>query len=306
MIQSYIAILLALAVTIVPYATASLDEIFGVFETSQGSVVKRTRPEVDRVVGFESKGATIKTIKPKVDMSDLGRVVGGTDADPTRYPFFTDVEFDKTYSDGEVGSEFCAGSLIAPDVVITAAQCFIEGEINFITVRVNSTSVNATGYDYVRDVSSWEVHPQFDEVSFDNDVAVLFLSTAVTEVTPLVLNADAGVPADGADLELIGLGTLSEEGDLPEFLQVVTLQSIPALTCAELYSTTTETIDALLQLCAAADGKDACAGDSGAPLLLNTESGFLLVGLSSFGISCADPVSVFSFECLVESNFGTL
>ena len=62
-------------------------------------------------------------------------------------------------------------------------------------------SVNETGYDYIRDVASWEVHPQFDEVSFDNDFAIPFLSTAVTEVTPLVLNADAGVP-DGTILPL--------------------------------------------------------------------------------------------------------
>ena len=305
MVHSSIAVVSALLVTIVPYAMGSLDEIFAAFE---GATATKTRPEVDRVVPFKNKGATVKTRFPDLDFSEKFRVVGGVDADPTLYPFFTFVQIDKTYSDGP-GSELCAGSLIAPDIVTTAAHCFIEGTVDAITVRVNNTSVNETGYDYIRDVKSYERHPQFDEVTYNNDVGILVLSEAVTEVTPLALNGDAGVPAEGQDLELIGMGLLEENGTSPEFLQMTTIQSIPTLTCADLYSDTADgpiAIEASVQLCAAAPGKDACKGDSGAPLLLSTGSGFLMVGTVSFGIGCALPVSFFQLGRLIKSQRETI
>ena len=306
MVQSSIALLSALIVTNFPFAMGSLDGIFTAFK---GATATKTMPEVDRVAPFENKGATVKTRFPEFDdLSEYFRVVGGMDADPTLYPFFTFVQIDKTYPEGK-GTERCGGSLIAPDIVMTAGHCFLEGTVDTITVRVNNTSANETGYDYIREVEFYERHPQFDELTYNNDVTILLLTEAVSEVSPLALNGDAGVPADGQDLELIGMGLLEENGTLPEFLQMTTIQSTPILACVEAYSDTGDgpvSIDANLQLCAAAPGKDACEGDSGAPLLLNTGSGYLMVGSVSFGIGCALPVSCFSLGRLIESQFGTM
>lgn len=295
MVQHSFAVLSALVVTLFPYAMGNLDDILAVFH-SNGATEKRIRPEVDRVVGFQNKGAIIKTTIPEVDMDEFGRVVGGEDADPTLYPFFTFVQIDKTDSAGSY-QEDCAGSLIAPDVVQTAGHCFINGDVVAITVRVNNTSVNETGYDYIREVTTYEVHPEFDEVTYNNDVAILFLKDPVTEVTPIAVNGDEAVPTDGEDLTLLGMGSLDENGTFPEFLQVATVQSVDYATCVAAWSDTADgavSIDPVLQLCAAAPGKDACEGDSGGPLFISSGSSYVLVASVSFGIGCALPVSAFS------------
>ena len=294
MVQHSFAVLSALLVTLFPYAMGSLDDILALFH-SNGATEKRARPEVDGVVDFQNKGAIIKTTIPEVDMGELGRVVGGEDADPTLYPFFTYVQIDKTDSAGSF-QEDCAGSLIAPDIVQTAAHCFINGDIVSITVRVNNTSVNETGYDYLRDVTKHEVHPEFDEVTYNNDVAILYFKDPVKEVTPIAVNGDAAVPTDGEDLTLLGIGSLEENGTFPEFLQVATVQSVGQATCAADWSNTGDgpvTIDPVLQLCVASRGKDACEGDSGGPLFISSGSSYLLVASVSFGIGCALPVSSF-------------
>ncbi len=41
-------------------------------------------------------------------------------------------------------------------------------------------------------------------------------------------------------------------------------------------------------ICAADTGKDTCQGDSGGPLTVETNSQHFQVGITSFGISCAD------------------
>jgi secreted trypsin-like serine protease len=294
MIQRSLAVLSALLVTLIPYATGNLDDILATFHRN-GATEKRIRPETDRVVGLQSKGVIMKKVIPAVDMDEYSRVVGGEDVDPILYPFFTFVQIDKTDASGEF-QEFCAGTLIAPDIVQTAAHCFIEGDVASITVRVNNTSVNETGFDYLRAVTSHEVHPDFDEVTYNNDVAILYLSVPVTEVTPIAINGDAAVPMDGQDAILLGMGSLEENGTFPEFLQVATLQSVNYDTCVAAWSDTAEgavAIDPILQLCAAAPGKDACDGDSGGPLFIASGSSYALVGTVSFGIGCALPVSGF-------------
>jgi secreted trypsin-like serine protease len=229
---------------------------------------------------------------------DDNRVVGGTDADPTKYPFFTLIEIAKTFSDQTEAIDVCGGTLISSDIVLTAAHCFAEGKVMTISALINATSSETlTGFEYARDVTTHVTHPDFDAETFNYDVAILLLASPVTEVTPLLLNSDSNIPEDGEDLELLGLGLLEENGSFPEFLQVVTLQAIPITTCQENYAVYPDgpiSVNATLQLCAAAPGKDACAADSGGPLIKTDGLSQLLVATVSFGIGCALPVCHYS------------
>jgi secreted trypsin-like serine protease len=181
---------------------------------------------------------------------------------------------------------------VAADIVLTAAHCFAEGEILNTTVAVNNTARNnLTGYEYIR---------EYEIATFKNDIALLVLSSPVAEVTPVALNSDSSTPIDGEDLQVIGMGLLKEQGDnddgvFPDFLQVATVQSISVAVCAAAYANTPDgeniPVDTTLQFCAAAPGKDACAADSGGPIVSTSGSSSLLIGTVSFGYGCAIPVS---------------
>ena len=56
-----------------------------------------------------------------------GDVVGGQPADPGEHPFQVAVVYDPALVGGDpLLNQFCAGALVAPDVVLTAAHCAEE------------------------------------------------------------------------------------------------------------------------------------------------------------------------------------
>ena len=234
---------------------------------------------------------------PFIDTSDLARIVGGYTVNPTLYPFYTFIEIETLQPDQTAETSLCGGSLVAPDIVLTAAHCLL-GSISKITARVNYTSTGAspdtTEYQYVRLVSMFRQHPGYVEDTFTNDVAVLLLAEPVNEVVPIVLNQDPNVPNDGATVQVIGVGKIVEDGPFPDYLQGVDLQIVDSETCATDYLYTLA-LDADSQLCAAAPGKDSCTGDSGGPLLVSLADGlsYTQIGTVSFGKGCAQEVCIF-------------
>lgn len=250
------------------------------------------------------------TTENGVDQNLFNRIVGGTDADPTQFPWFAFLFIQKRFDDGRVGTVGCGGSLIHSDMVLTAAHCFSDTatrEVLSVTVIVNRTmatsrpSASETEFEYQRAVERYTLHPDYDPIEKSNDVAIVLLRNPVLEVTPLVVNRNEALPADNENVQVVGMGLLGEEEGalLAESLQVVTLQTTPMPTCRGEIAQPQLSLE--LQLCAKAPGKDACGGDSGGPLLLvqMQDVGATLppirvvrqVGIVSFGIGCARPVS---------------
>ena len=105
-----------------------------------------------------------ESVSSTTSRRNLGsRIVGGTKANPTRYPYFTylDIVFDSgNYY------RFCGGTLIAKDVVLTAAHCLDPSDWNetlaFVDAYVNSTSMSFTSYEYYRPASFYLIHPSYD------------------------------------------------------------------------------------------------------------------------------------------------
>ena len=210
------------------------------------------------------------------------RIIGGTIANPRRYPYYTLV---KLYFSGGA-SGFCGGSLIAPDVVLTAAHCVSDDSfdpLSSVELWVNSTSVKYSEYEYFRKAIRWIIHPEYHPTTFLNDIALLFLDVPVVGVPLVLMNRNASFPGDNSRnrLTAIGLGATrvnvtespfgnNEEYTLPDYLMQVAVNSTPTLACWKAYGTATIKES---QICASEEGVGGtCSGDSGGPLLIPSSS----------------------------------
>ena len=122
------------------------------------------------------------------------RIINGTMAEADRYNYFVSLQDDLEH--------WCGGSLIAADVVLTAAHCS------------DLTSAVITRHD-LGDLSDGTVipfeeslpHPNFDSFTADNDFMLLFLRDPAPQDAAFVkLNSDPNVPAAGGYVTVMGHG----------------------------------------------------------------------------------------------------
>lgn len=132
------------------------------------------------------------------------------------------------------------------------------------------------------------MHENYNNINYDNDVAVLVLEKDLlfnTRVQPIPLATKPENAPVGGFATLTGWGTTVEGGDyIPSKLQKLSVQIFSTTDCKSFYP---NNLISTRMFCAgyANGGKDACQGDSGGPLVYNNK----LIGVVSWGIGCARP-----------------
>jgi hypothetical protein len=130
------------------------------------------------------------------------------------------------------------------------------------------------------------IHPQYDDLTLDYDVAVWELAKPLTGI-PFASLASVAPTVPDTPLLATGWGRLSYSVNWwPYMLQQVELGFVPVVdgACGNQSGVTPRMI------CATAPGKDTCSGDSGGPLTINRGAGFTeLAGIVSYGYQCAVP-----------------
>lgn len=223
---------------------------------------------------------------------DLGkRIVGGDTADPTLFPYFSLLNI-KT----DAGRYQCGGTLISPDIVMSAAHCyqdFIEEGTEILGIRVwvnRTTSEYRTGYEYARNVVEALVHPNYNFKLTRRDIVLLKLNEALPYVPTPRTSTSSSDPAPGTDVIAIGHGMLGENDGVSIDLQAVDLNVIDYDNCND-ENSYRGAVQESSMVCAGVEGggKDSCGGDSGGPLILKGGSprDDIIVGITSWGTGCA-------------------
>ncbi|NXM85340.1 TMPSC protease, partial [Oenanthe oenanthe] len=140
------------------------------------------------------------------------------------------------------------------------------------------------------------VHSQFKRETFENDVALFELRSAVRYslyIQPMCLPPAALAPQleNSSDCYISGWGRTAEKGKTSSVLKEAQVGILPPSLCnsSQGYAGLVDS----RALCAGAwaGGTDTCQGDSGGPLVCyqpDTDK-YFLVGIASFGVGCGRP-----------------
>jgi V8-like Glu-specific endopeptidase len=174
-----------------------------------------------------------------------------------------------------VFSKLCTGTLVAPDLVFTAAHCFEPAPGAPVEIYFGDSLISAT----VVSALEWGRHPDFclpAECGEDlHDFAWVKLPAAV-DIEPIVPITDQAEFDEamqvGAEVTFVGFGEDEDE------ILGIKRQVVASLT---------EFNESGREFRAGSDGKDTCFGDSGGPGLVQLSSGeWRLAGVISRGGEC--------------------
>lgn len=165
-------------------------------------------------------------------------------------------------SDGKV---FCTGVLVTTNVVATAAHCVSPTPPTQIYFGSNPSNKKKGTFI---DVASSRVHPDFDEDTLENDIAVVGLATTAP-VAPLpVITRDFDESFIGRDIRLIGFGATGPD-------QTADLHKRTGTTSILSYTNDDFRF--------APGPSQTCVGDSGGPALAKVGDHEAVIGLTSSG-----------------------
>ncbi|WKX70991.1 trypsin-like serine protease [Streptomyces sp. XD-27] len=212
-------------------------------------------------------------------------IIGGTETPKDKYPFMAAL-----LSKGKgsaLDRQFCGGSLINPNVIMTAAHC-VDGETpEGMQVAVGRTVLSDSKQGQVRNVFDITVHPRYAKDPA-YDMAFLMLDKPVKGIAPIKLptqGTDALI-RPGAKATVTGWG--NTDTDMPNFPDRLREVKVPLVSHDECKISYNE-YDAKVNICAGVEGKDSCQGDSGGPLF-RTVPGRATpyqIGIVSYGEGCA-------------------
>ncbi len=217
-------------------------------------------------------------------------IVGGIISPAFRYPYMVTLQHSLTTSRGSW--HVCTGSLIAPDIILSAAHCYnktsrlphaIIGDHDF-------NDPNDGGEKF--DLELLSFHHTWDTRLINGDIILFKTLGGMSTKTPIRLNKDSDVPVVNQTLTVAGWGRTSPT-ERTNVLKEATLEYISNKACYGAIEHAHKSVICTMDLDEQLD-EGICNGDSGGPLFIrgSTFSDDIQVGIVSMGV-CETPHSSF-------------
>ncbi|XP_015833141.1 chymotrypsin-1 isoform X2 [Tribolium castaneum] len=206
------------------------------------------------------------------------RIVGGSYAQNHKYQFIVSIRYGFKEQHG------CGGTILGPNVVLTAAHCLYLRDP--ISVRYGSNNLLENN---VRNVIIYGIyHHDYNPKTFRNDIAVLHLRDTIKfceSVKPVVLGK---LKSLHQPVEVVGWGSVNPKDpiSISNELKVVEMRALYPRNCKKQMAKKYKSLIFSTHICTRGTrGRGDCQGDSGGPLLDKNEN---QIGIVSWGVSCAN------------------
>lgn len=226
----------------------------------------------------------IACVRQVLSAGQTNRIVGGHNTKINDYPHQISLRSRPIFCPQCPYSHYCGGSILAKNIVLTAAHCVDGRESKTFAVVSGSNNLNG-GDGFIVKVKNIYIHDSYDIWTIDNDVAVLHLAQDLPSnylSSPIKL-ADE-LPEVDELATVTGWGETVLDGNYSDMLRYVQVPILDSNDCQNSYKYEVVTPN---MVCAGVKqgGKDMCRGDSGGPLIYKDKQ----IGIVSWGYECGSP-----------------